>query len=122
MNCLIASIKKLTKTDRRRKWYEDDEINFDGVSRAWGGGGSGDSNKVPCYQFTFRSLFHGQNGHRPILSLVGDGRIPQLEGDHEIGMNFVFIWNSCLFLFFYLIPSRDPFFDRIFFFLLFFFF
>ena len=40
---------------------------------------------VPCYQFTLRSLFHGHNGKRPILSLVGDGRIPQLEGDYEIG-------------------------------------
>ena len=37
------------------------------------------------YTFTIRSLFEGRNEKRPILALVGNGRIPQFEGDWEIG-------------------------------------
>jgi hypothetical protein len=35
LRIVLASLKKLLKTDRRRKWYEDDEVHFDGIARPW---------------------------------------------------------------------------------------
>ena len=52
---------------------------------------------VKCYTFTIRSLFEGRNKKRPVLSLVGDGRIPQLEGDHEIGTSSSSSFSSSFF-------------------------
>jgi Leucine-rich repeat (LRR) protein len=81
LKIILKALQRLNKTERRRRWYEDDEVIFEGVKRAFGR----DRSKVKCFQFTLRALFDGRNEKRPILSLIEGGSVEQLEGDWEIG-------------------------------------
>ena len=77
INIMLRCLKRLTGSVSKCKWYEGDEVMSELVTRPWGENGE----ETQCFHFTIRVLIDGAHAKRSLLSLMANGRHPQLTGN-----------------------------------------